>query len=174
MMEKIEAILQKYEENLTKAEQGKCIKVTQCTDFRNHFKNEYKEVYEPKLREIIKKLQNKNHVAKIKERSSEEIYYGFTLTIGPRHLYRWFDRYYPDTILSSISFIANEHTLLVDIVTVINPNVEGQENTLIEKIPKDELNEDLLIEKISEFLKKVFDETIILDFKDLAVGSFPQ
>ena len=168
-MDKIDGVLEKYEENLKKAEEGKCIKVTKCTDFRNHFKNEYKEIYEPKLQEIKKKLLNKNHVAKVEERPAEEIYYGFTLTIGPRHLYKWFDRYYPDTVLSSISFIANEHTLLVDIVTVINPNVEGQENTLIEKIPKDEFNEDVLIEKIGEFLKKVFDETIILDFKGLTI-----
>ena len=89
--------------------------------------------------------------------------------LGPRHLYRWFDMYYPHTVLSSISFIANEHTLSVDIVSVINPNIEGQENTLIEKISKDEFDENLLVEKISEFLKNVFDETIVLDFKELNI-----
>ena len=169
-MDKIDSVLEKYEENLKKAEDGKCIKVTQCAEFRNHFKNEYNEVYEPKWQEIKKKLLDKNHVAKVEERSSEKIYYGFTLTIGPRHLYgEWFDRYYPYTVLSSISFIANEHTLSVDIVIVINPNIEGQENTLIEKISKDEFDENLLVEKISKFLKKVFDETIVLDFKELAI-----
>ena len=39
-MDKIDSILEEYEENLKKAEEGKCIKVTKCTDFRNHFINE--------------------------------------------------------------------------------------------------------------------------------------
>ncbi len=168
-MDKIDRILEKYEENLIKAEDGRCIKVTQCAEFRNHFKNEYIEVYKPKLHEIKKKLLDKNHIADIEERVPEKIYYGFSLFVGPRHLYRWLDRYYPHNVLSSISFIANEHTLSVDMVTVINPNIEGQDNTVIEKISKDKFDENLLVEKISEFLKNVFDETIVLDFKNINI-----
>ena len=83
-MDKIDRILEQYEENLKKAEEGKCIKVTQCAEFRNHFKNEYIEVYEPKLQEIKNKLLEKSHVANIEERPPEKIYYGFTLIVGAK------------------------------------------------------------------------------------------
>jgi len=49
--------------------------------------------------------------------------------------------------------------------TVINPKVEPLESALIEKIPSQQFNEDLMESKIAQFLKKVFDNPIVLDFR---------
>lgn len=61
--------------------------------------------------------------------------------------------------------MANEHTLSIDIESVINPKVEKVDNPTMEKIPREQFNKELLIRKIGEFIKKVFTETIILDFR---------
>jgi len=68
---------------------------------------------------------------------------------------------------SSISFAVNEHTLSIDIETEINPNVEKTERPSIEKIPRQQFNQDLMIRKVGEFLEKAFIETIVLDFRQV-------
>ena len=116
----------------------------------------------------MKKLINKKHAAKIEKRSSGEVFYGFKLSVVPRHLLSCsIDRHYPSSLWSSVSFIANEHTLTVDVEVIIRPNIERQENSFIEKIPKEEFSADLLMRKVSEFLEQVFDETIIVDFHSI-------
>ena len=168
-MDRIAKLLRKYEENLERAKEGTCIKVIQRREFRRNFQNKYNQLYKLKLEEVKNKLLERNHKARVEEKASEEIYYGFTLTIVPMHLCHLYpaDKYYPHSMVSSISFTANEHTLSVDIETFVRPAIEHQESNLIEKIPRDEFNEDLLIEKVGKFLEKVFDETIVLDFGDL-------
>jgi hypothetical protein len=49
----------------------------------------------------------------------------------------------------------------------VKPNIEREESNSIEKIPKDQFNEGLLMKKVAGFLQRVFDETIVLDFKGL-------
>lgn len=66
----------------------------------------------------------------------------------------------------SISFTANEHSLSVDVECIVRPNIEKTESNFFEKIPKDGFNQSLLMQKVSEFLQTVFDETIVLDFKE--------
>ena len=132
-------------------------------------KNKYDELYKSKLEGVENKLLEKNHMARVEEKSSVELYYGFKLTIVPRHLYHLYpaDKYHPHSLKSSISFTANEHTLSVDIETFIRPAIEYQESNFIEKVPGGQFSEDLLIEKIGKFLEKVFDKTIVLDFGDI-------
>ena len=85
----------------------------------------------------------------------------------PRHLMRCpVDRYYPSPLLSTISFIANEVTLTLDIETVINPSIGDQGGKVTEKTTTDELTHELFMQKVGEFLERVFEETIILDFKE--------
>ncbi|MBW1803538.1 MAG: hypothetical protein JRJ85_22770 [Deltaproteobacteria bacterium] len=167
-MDQIDEILEKYEEDLQRAEARECKKVSQCVDFRNIFRKEYDEQYRPRLEEVVKKLHSKGHSARIEEKPPEDVFFGFTFFIIPRHLYRFpFDKYFPSCLWSSISFVANEHTLSVDVETTINPNMEREENNYIEKIPKNDFSEVRLMDKVSKFLQKVFDETIILDYKPL-------
>jgi hypothetical protein len=45
------------------------------------------------------------------------------------------------------------------------PTIERQESNSIEKIPKDNFHDELPMKKVAGFLQKVFDETIIIDFK---------
>ena len=165
-MDLIDEVLERYEEDLKRAEEGKCKKVSRSQEFRDTFRKTYIEIYAAELDNVTSKLSDKNHVARVEERSPEEVFYGFTLTIVPRHLLRYpVDRYQPGSVLSSISFIANEHTLTVDIETFIRPNIEKEESHSIEKIPRDEFNRDLLMQKVLDFLGRVFEETIIIDFK---------
>jgi hypothetical protein len=163
-MDQIEEALNRYEEDLRKAKEGRCEKVSRCADFREGFRKDYLEIYKSKLEEVRAKLINKNHAAKMEEKPSEELFYGFTLAIVPRHLFEPpSDRYFPNSLWSIISFTANEHTLTVDVETVVRPNIERREHHTIEKITKDEFNEEMLMQKVKGFLAKVFDETIILD-----------
>ncbi len=165
-MDHIDALLERYEMDLNKADEGKCKKVSQCSDFRGSFQQQYESIYKPKLEAVKDKLLDRAHSAKIEEKSSEEIFYGFTLSIIPRHLHRNpVDRYYPSSLWSSIEFLANEHTLTVDVETVLRPNIETEKSRFFEKIPRNQFNEDLLMEKIEGFIEKVFEETIILDFR---------
>jgi hypothetical protein len=109
-------------------------------------------------------LSNKDHAVEIVEKSSEELFYGFIFAIVPRHLRSSDGRFYPGSHWSKISFTSNEHTLTIDVETVVRPNIERQEHHDVEKINANEFNEDKLIQKVTDFLEKVFDETIILDF----------
>lgn len=165
-MHKIDEVLKKYEEDLKKAEEGQCKKVAQSIDFRNKFQKQFKDEYQPQLEEIRNKLSSKKHAVKIEEKPSEEIFYGFSLAIVPRHLLECpADRYHPSSLWSLISFTANEHSLSVDVKIVVRPNIEKIESNFVEKIPKDDFNQNLLMQKVSEFLQTVFDDTIVLDFK---------
>jgi hypothetical protein len=167
-MDQIDAILENYERDLKKATQGQCKKISRCTEFRDRFKKQYQENYAQKLEAVAMKLAERGHVAEVQERSPEEMHYGFSLQIIPRHLLTPpIDRFHPHHLRSSISFIANEHTLSIDIETVISPNVERAERALIEKIPRQQFDEDLMIRRIGEFLAKVFNETILVDFRPL-------
>ena len=85
-MNRVDNILADYDKNLEKAKTGECKKVTQSTEFRYSFRRKYREEYETELEEIKKKLLSKNHAARVGEKSSEEVFYGFTLAIVPRHL----------------------------------------------------------------------------------------
>jgi hypothetical protein len=165
-MDRIDEILDNYEKDLKKAEEGECKKIIQRDEFRNESQDDYKKAYKPRLEEIVQKLLDKKHRGWLEERPPDEIFYGFSLVIIPRHLMTCpADRYYPDSLASRISFVANEHTLSVDIEVQIRPNIEKQESRSFEKIPKDFFNEDILIQKVSDFLRCVFDETLVLDFK---------
>jgi len=163
----IDAILEKYEEYLKRAEAGTCKKVGLRMQFRKVLRQRYKETFEPLLAEIEQKLLDKNHVASVEEKTSKENFYMFTLGIIPRHLMRCpVDRFYPSHLLSTISFIANECTLTIDIETVINPSIGIESNKFIEKLLIDELTQALFVQKVFEFLEKVFEETIILDYQE--------
>jgi hypothetical protein len=165
-MDHIDAILENYERDLKKATEGQCKKISRCTEFRDFFKKQYRENYAHKLEALTRKLLERGHQAEVQERPPEEVHYGFALSVIPRHLLTPpIDRFHPHHLRSSISFIANEHTLSIDIETVINPNVEKAESALIEKIQRRQFDEDLMIRKIGEFLEKVFNETILLDFR---------
>jgi hypothetical protein len=167
-MDRIDAILENYERDLKKAKEGQCKKVSRCTEFRDFFKKQYRESYAPELDALTGKLVERGHQAELQERSPEEMHYGFSFHIIPRHLLTPpIDRFHPFHLRSSISFVANEHTLSIDIETVINPNVEKREGALMEKIPRQQFDADLMIRKIGEFLEKVFNETILLDFRPL-------
>lgn len=165
-MNQIDEVLKRYEEDLKKAKKGQCKKVAKSIDFRKIFQKQFKDEYQPQLEEVRKKIVSKNHSAKIEEEPSEEIYYGFSLAIVPRHLLECpVDRYHPCSLWSSISFTANEHSATVDIKIFVRPNIEKKESNFVDKIPKDDFNQKLLMQKVSEFLQSVFDDTIVLDFK---------
>jgi hypothetical protein len=167
-MDQIDAILENYERDLKKATDGQCKKISRCTEFRDSFKKQYQENYAQKLEAVAMKLVERGHVAEVQERSPEEMHYGFSLQVIPRHLLAPpIDRFHPHHLRSSIAFTANEHTLSIDIETVINPNVEKAEGALMEKIPRQQFDEDLMIRRIGEFLAKVFNETILVDFRPL-------
>jgi hypothetical protein len=166
-MNRIDGILDKYEEYLRKAEAGVCTKVAQRVHFRDILRQMYREEYEALLEEVKKKLSDRNHVASVEEKTSKENHYVFELGIIPRHLLRCpVDRYYPSHLLSTISFIANERTLTVDIESVINPGIGNEEGKVIEKIAIDEFTQNLFMQKVAEFIEKVFEETIILDYRE--------
>jgi uncharacterized protein YaaR (DUF327 family) len=165
-MDEVDAILENYERDLKKAKEGQCKKISRSTEFRESFKRQYHEKYKKRLEELTRRLVARGHDAEVEERSPEEMHYGFSFSLIPRHLLTFpIDRFYPLQLRSSISFVANEHTLSIDVEMVINPNVERVESALIEKIPRQQFNEDLLIQKIAVFIEKVFNETIILDFR---------
>lgn len=166
-MNSLDEVLERYERDLRKIDKGECKKITECLEFRNDFRVKFKQEYGPKLDEVRKKILDKNHRAEVEETLYDGTFYSFSLAVIPRHLFRFpVDRYYPHSLWSTISFVANEHTLSVDIETIVRPTIERHESTSVEKIPKDEFSSDLLMEKVCEFLQRVFDETIILDFKD--------
>jgi len=167
-MDRIDTILESYERDLKKAREGECTKISRCTEFRDAFKKQYREKYSKKLEELTGKLLARGHQAKLEERSADDMHYGFSLSVVPRHLLTPpVDRFHPLHLRSSLSFVANEHTLSIDVETVINPKVENLESALIEKIPRQQFNEDLMMSKIAEFLEKVFDKTIVLDFRQV-------
>ena len=167
-MDRIDAILENYERDLKKATEGQCKKISRCTEFRESYKKEYQETYAHKLRELTEKLAARGHQAEIKEKSAEEVHYGFSLSIIPRHLLSPpIDRFHPLHLRSFISFVANEHTLSVDIETEINPNLEKGERSSIEKIPRRQFNEEIMMQKIGDFLETIFNETILLDFRQI-------
>jgi len=165
-MDTIDLVLENYESDLKKAFEGRCKKISRCAEFRDGFQKEYQLTYRKKLEQIQQKLLQRGHGADVKERLAQEMFYGFTLSVIPRHLLTPpVDRFHPSSLRSSISFMANEHTLSVDVETIINPNVEAKENVAVEKIPRQRFNEELMLKKIREFLERVFDETIIIDFR---------
>ena len=168
-MDRISEILKKYEKDLEKAKAGDCIKISLRCSFRKIFKQKYDEVYTAILEKIKAKLIEKKHMVRIKEKISSNHFYGFVLTMVPRHLTFVYpaDKYYPSSLISSISFIANDHTLTVDIETHIRPNIEKENFDFVEKISWEEFDKELLVQKIIEFINKVFEETIILDFADI-------
>ena len=174
-MDPIDTILEDYERDIEKARQGECKKISRCTEFRDSFKRNYQEHYKEKLAELTGKLTARGHRAGFRESPPSDMHYGFSFYLVPRHLFSSpVDRFYPSHIQSTISFTANEHTLSIDIETVINPNVEKVDNTMMEKIPREQFNEELLVRKIGEFMQKVFTETIILDFRQLSGGKTDQ
>jgi hypothetical protein len=165
-MDRIEAILENYEKDLQRAKEGRCREISWCTDFKDAFYKTYHEIYKSKLEMVKEKLIKKGHKASIEEKSQEEIFYGFSFSLIPRHLLIGpVDRFYPSSLQSSITFQANEHTLTVDVETAIRPIIDELESNKIEKIPRNEFTEPRLMNAIGEFLEKVFSETIILDFK---------
>ncbi|MFO7962614.1 MAG: hypothetical protein R6U50_01695 [Desulfobacterales bacterium] len=165
-MDRIDHLLDKYESDLKKADKGVCRKVNRCSEFRNGFQQDYLYKYKPILEKIAEKLIDKSHAVRIEEKASEDDFYGFRLSVVPRHLHRYpEDRYYPDSLWSSVDFFANEHTLTVDVETVVRPAVENLENRFLETIPGDRFNEEKLIKTVSQFLEDVFVQTIILHFR---------
>jgi len=165
-MDRIDAILENYERDLQKAAEGQCKKISRCAEFRESFRKEYHETYMQALTQLTKKLAARGHQAELRERSPDAMHYGFSLAVIPRHLLTPpIDRFHPLHLRSTISFVANEHTLSIDVETDINPNVEKGERASIEKIPRRQFNEEVMIRKIGEFLERAFNETIILDFR---------
>jgi hypothetical protein len=165
-MDRIDAILEDYERDLERAKEGRCKEISWCTDFRDAFRKTYHQMYKAKLEVVKAKLTKRGHKASIEEKSEEEIFYGFSFSLIPRHLLTGpIDRFYPSSLQSSITFQANEHTLTVDVGTAIRPTIDELESNKIEKIPRNEFTEARLLEAIGEFLEKAFNETIVLDFK---------
>ncbi len=161
----IDDILENYEKDLENAKQGKCKKISWCTDFREAFLKAYSEDYKEKLEGIKEKLIAKGHSANVEEESEDEIFYGFSFSLIPRHLLTGpIDRFFPSSIKSYISFKANEHTLTVDIETAIRPVISKSESSIMEKVPRNEFSEIRLFEEIKSFIGKVFNETISVDF----------
>lgn len=161
----IDDILENYEKDLENAKQGKCKKISWCTDFKEAFLQTYNENYKVKLERIKEKLTMRGHSAFVEEESQDEIFYGFSFSLIPRHLLSGpIDRFFPSSIKSSISFKANEHTLTVDVETSIRPVIDKLESSTMEKIPRNEFSETLLMEQVNSFIEKVFNETISVDF----------
>lgn len=161
----IDDILENYEKDLENARQGKCQKISWCTDFKEAFLRTYNENYKSKLEAIKEKLAARGHSAYLDEESEDDIFYGFSFSLIPRHLLTGpIDRFFPSSIKSSISFKANEHTLTIDVETAIRPVIDKSESSIVEKIPRNEFSEELLLEGIKSFIGKVFNETISMDF----------
>jgi hypothetical protein len=57
-MDQIDETLNRYEEDLKKAKEGGCKKVSRCTDFREGFRKDYLEIYKSKLEEVRKKVRD--------------------------------------------------------------------------------------------------------------------
>ena len=162
----IDDILNNYEADLENAKQGTCKKISWCTDFKDAFQGAYSGIYKEKLERIKEKLIERGHSAEIEEESQDEIFYGFSFSLIPRHLLSGpMDRYFPSSIKSSITFKANEHTLTVDVETAVRPVIDTAASNKLEKIPRDEFTETLLLDLIKSFIGKVFSETISIDFK---------
>ena len=161
----IDNILENYEKDLENAKQGKCKKISWCTDFKEAFLQAYTENYKAKLEQLKERLIARGHSAYVEEESRDEIFYGFSFSLIPRHLLAGpIDRYFPSSIKSTISFKANEHTLTVDVETAIRPVIDKLESSNVEKFPRNEFSETLLIKLIESFIENVFNETIFLDF----------
>ncbi len=166
MIENIDNILENYEKDLENAKQGKCKKINWCTDFKDAFQKAYQETYKVKLDQIREKLIERGHKAFVEENTDQDIFYGFTFSLIPRHILSGpIDRFFPSSIKSSIAFKANEHTLTVDVETTIRPIIDKWENSKLDKFPRDEFTETRFMEQMKSFLAKVFNETIIVDFK---------
>jgi hypothetical protein len=167
MMNQIDKVLERYEGGLRKLDKGQCNKTSECVEFRNQFREKFRQEYGPKLYEMRKKLSGKNHRARVDERPHAALFYTFEMAVIPNHFFRFpLDRYYHRSPWSTITFVANEDTLTVDVEMLVRPKSEKQEYPSVEKIPKDEFSSDLLVEKVHEFVARVFDQTTILDFKD--------
>jgi len=167
-MDRIDAILEGYEKDLKKASEGQCKKISRCAEFRESFKTQYREKYMHRLQETMRRLEARGHQAEVKETPPEEVHYGFSLSVVPRHLLDHpFDRFYPLQLRSAISFVANEHTLSVDVEMAVHPRVEKTEASPVEKIPRQQFDEDIMIQKVGVFLERVFNETILLDFRQV-------
>ena len=161
----VDDILENYEKDLENAKQGKCKKISWCTDFKEGFLEAYNADYKAKLESIKEKLIARGHSAYLEEESQDEIFYGFSFSLIPRHLLTGpIDRFFPSSIKSSISFKANEHTLTVDMETAVRPVIEKMESSVMEKIPRNEFSEARLLKEIKSFISKVFNETISMDF----------
>ena len=116
---------------------------------------------------LKEKLTAKGHSAYVEEESKDEIFYGFSFSLIPRHLLTGpIDRFFPSSIKSSITFKANEHTLTVDVETAIRPVIDKLDGSKLDKIPRDEFSDTLLLELIKSFIGKVFIETISVDFNN--------
>jgi hypothetical protein len=165
MADNIDNILENYENDLENAEQGKCKKISWCTDFKEAFLEAYSNSYKAILDQIKEKLTKRGHSASVEEESQDEIFYGFSFSLIPRHLLLGpIDRFFPSSIKSYISFKANEHTLTVDVETAIRPVIDKIESSNVEKIPRKEFSEKRLMEQVESFIEKVFNETISIDF----------
>lgn len=161
----IDDILEIYENDLENAKQGNCKKISWCTDFKEAFLKEYNEKYRDSLVEIKEKLKARGHSAYVEEESRDEIFYGFSFSLIPRHLLSGpIDRFFPSSIKSSISFKANEHTLTVDVETSIRPVIDKLESSTMKKIPRNDFSEERLLKMIKSFIRNVFNETISVDF----------
>jgi hypothetical protein len=165
MASNIDDILENYEKDLENARQGKCKKISWCTDFKEAFLEAYNERYKAELEKIKEKLTSRGHSAYVEEESRDEIFYGFSFSLIPRHLLAGaIDRYFPSSIKSVIFFKANEHTLTVDVETAIRPVIDKAESSNVEKVPRNNFTEKVLLENVRLFIEKVFNETILLDF----------
>lgn len=161
----IDNILENYEKDLENAKQGKCKNISWCTDFKEAFLQSYNENYKAKLEQIKEKLVERGHSAHVEEESQDEIFYGFSFSLIPRHLLTGpIDRFFPSSIKSTIFFKANEHTLTVDVETAIRPVIDKLESSNVEKFPRNEFSETLLLKLIESFIEKVFNESISIDF----------
>ena len=101
-MDPIDLVLENYESDLKKASEGQCKKVNRSTQFRDSFQKEYRQTYRKKLEQIQKKLQQRGHRAEVRENSTQEESYRFSLLVIPRHLLSPpSDMFYPSDLRSS-------------------------------------------------------------------------
>lgn len=166
MAVRIDNILDNYDEDLEKAKGGKCKKIVWCNDFKESFQHDYKEIYKGILDDIREKLIERGHSTQIEEDSQDEIFYGFTFSLIPRHILSGpIDRFFPSSIKSTISFKANEHTMTIDVETNIRPVIDKWDSSRIEKISGKDFNRSRFQELLDTFVEQVFNETIVVDFK---------
>ena len=164
----IDLILDRYERDLKRANEGRCQKVSERVAFRNSFRQTYVDIYKPLLEQVVEKLTQKGHSAEIEE-SPRDFFFRFALVLVPRHLRQLsFDKYYPNSLWSSISFTLNEQRLSIDVHRILRPNIEGEEKLSIVTFAGDQFNEQHLMDEIGGFLRMVFDETIVLDFRTVS------